>query len=218
MLGFVGMKAQLQALSQEDAATILIVRRIQKLGFKSPEILRKHFEDVGEVKGVHVAHSTVKTAPRVEGSDREPSYRQRPAALGFVVMHEPQHVEKILKEGPERTIQDVKVLVQAFERHDDVDGKDGSGDSDSEDGYEREGGRRAKRGARGRQATRGAGVRSRSMPRKSPRRVEESPLCPICGSTVASRFGVRICQVCKRGFVHVLEDRFASNKMPRRAY
>merc|ERR1719469_915237 len=111
------MKAQLQSLSQENTSAIVIVRRIQKLGFKSPEILRKHFEYVGEVKDVHVAHSTVKTMPRpTGGEDKEAAYRQRPAALGFVVMSSEQAVQTILAQGSERTINDVKVMVQAFER------------------------------------------------------------------------------------------------------
>lgn len=206
------MKAQLQALSQENTSAIIIVRRIQKLGFKSPEILRRHFEDVGEVKGVHVAHSTVKTMPRpLDGGVREPSYRQRPAALGFVVMTAAEAVEKILAEGSERTINDVKVLVQAFERHDEADGKDGSGVSHSGDEYESDGGQRR----RGRQAL-GHARGGRSSNRRE-RDLEDSPLCPMCGSTVVSRLGVRACQVCKRGFVHVLEDSFDVNKIPRRA-
>lgn len=115
-----GMKAQLQALSQENTAAIIIVRRIQKLGFKSPEILRKHFEEVGQVKGVHVAHSTIKSQPRnSDRGDNDANYRQRPAALGFVVMEEEEAVTKILAEGKERTIEDIKVMVQAFERHED---------------------------------------------------------------------------------------------------
>jgi len=206
------MKAQLQALSQENTSAIIIVRRIQKLGFKSPEILRRHFEDVGEVKGVHVAHSTVKTMPRpLDGGVREPSYRQRPAALGFVVMSAAEAVEKILAEGSERTINDVKVLVQAFERHDEADSKVGSGGSHSGDEYESDGGQRQRRGRQASGPARGGGSGNRRE-----RDLEDSPLCPMCGSTVVSRLGVRACQVCKRGFVHVLEDSFDVNKIPRR--
>jgi len=209
------MKAQLQALSQENTSAIIIVRRIQKLGFKSPEILRRHFEDVGEVKAVHVAHSTVKTMPRpVDGGARDTSYRQRPAALGFVVMCEEEAVQKILAEGSERTINDAKVLVQAFERHDDLDGK-GSGSSGDEND-----GEASRRSAKRQGSVLGRGGGGGGSRRE---RVEESPLCPFCGSTIATSLGIRTCQVCKRGFVHVLADSYGSNfapphKMQRRAY
>lgn len=189
-----GLKAQLQALSQEDTGSVLIVRRIQKLGFKSPDHLREHFKEFGEVKDVHVAHSTVKSMPRpLDGQDV--SYRQRPAALGFVVMASPEAAQKILAEGKEkeRDINGVKVLVQAFHRN-DVAEKDEDGQSGDE-AQARGGGRPGGRSGQGADGKPG-GARQRRE-----RDVDEdSPLCFICGSTIASHLGIVWCQVCRRGY------------------
>jgi len=209
------MKAQLQALSQENTDAIIIVRRIQKLGFKSPEILWAHFEKVGKVKGVHVAHSTVKTQPRTTDSSVEANYRQRPAALGFVVMEEAEAVTKILAEGKERTIEDSQVVVQAFERHEEDEGGEGGGGGkgrakgrgsgsssggEEEEGSQKKGRQKRKRGQQQQQGGGGQGRGGGGGGRRE-RDTEESPVCPWCGSTIAVFLGMTICQVCKRGSV-----------------
>mmetsp|Transcript_89749 Transcript_89749/g.253077 ORF Transcript_89749/g.253077 Transcript_89749/m.253077 type:complete len:269 (-) Transcript_89749:5-811(-) len=171
--GAMTMKAQLVALQQEDPATVFIVRRINKLGFQSPEYLKSYFESFGPVKQVHVSHSRVK-ANRQTGGDRSDAFwRQRPAALGFVVMESPSDTSRILEDS-EHTIGGVQVLVQVFRRHDPAE----NGASDNN-----KGGNKARREKRRRPPPADGGD-------------EDSPTCHGCGSTVAVNLGILACQVC----------------------
>mmetsp|Transcript_14297 Transcript_14297/g.40955 ORF Transcript_14297/g.40955 Transcript_14297/m.40955 type:complete len:187 (+) Transcript_14297:65-625(+) len=179
------MKAQLQALQRQDPASVFIARRINRLGFSSPEQLRAHFGRFGEVAVVHVAHSLVKSA-RPPGAGAE-HRRQRPAALGFVVMSSPEATERILEEGPEHVVNGVKVTVQAFHRHSEA--------LEAEEEEEDEGG--------GGQAAEEAGdLGCHAGSAASLQSGKTSPVCPVCGSTVAMHLGVTSCQVCKRWWAY----------------
>lgn len=120
------MKAQLQALQLEDPGTIFIARRINKLGFASAELLRMYFAHYGQVKGVYVSHSRVKSLRG--GNKRWPAnaqWRLRAAALGFVVMGGADAAQRILCEGPEHIINGVPVRVHAFHsRHMELEEED----------------------------------------------------------------------------------------------
>lgn len=108
------MKTQLQSLQSENPDRVFIARRINKLGFASPEILRSHFARYGQVKAVHVSHSRVKSQ-----NHRRPvevDWRLRAAALGFVVMESAESTAKILSMGLEHSVKGVKVVVQPFQR------------------------------------------------------------------------------------------------------
>lgn len=109
------MKGQLQALQEEDPATVFIVRRINKLGFSSAQLLRKHFERYDHVKHVYVSHSRVKS---VQSGDRRlqagARWRLRAAALGFVVMYSPEATARILSDGPEIDVAGCTVNVSGF--------------------------------------------------------------------------------------------------------
>lgn len=180
------MKAQLQALQLEAPECVLIARRIQRLGFSSPEKLRTHFESFGEVKSVHVSHSLVKSR-----RDSNTFWRQRPAALGFVVMSAASAAARILAEGPEHTVEDVKVTVQAFRRNSDV-AEEGGDDADqaSQPGQSTSS---ADTGAAVAHTGHSQGERSSEG--------QDSPVCPFCGSTIAVQLGMAVCQVCRRGVV-----------------
>jgi hypothetical protein len=110
------MKSQLQALQQEDCATIFIVRHINKLGFSSADKLRAHFGRYGEVKAVFVSHSRVKSLSVCRGREQ---CRLRAAALGFVVMTTPDATAWILQGGPEYMVNGVTVHVHPFHRRAD---------------------------------------------------------------------------------------------------
>jgi len=120
------MKAQLQALQLEDPATVFIARRINKLGFTSAEQLEAHFSKYGEVKGVYVSHSRVKSL-RTPGDRNmhDAHWRLRAAALGFVVMKLPEATAKILSEGSEHNVNGVTVRLQSFHRRNCADAAPG---------------------------------------------------------------------------------------------
>lgn len=116
------MKAQLQALQLEDPTTVFIARRINKLGFTSAEQLEAHFSKYGEVKGVYVSHSRVKSL-RAPGDRNmhDAHWRLRAAALGFVVMKSPEATTQILAEGSEHNVNGVTVRLQSFHRRNCAD-------------------------------------------------------------------------------------------------
>lgn len=115
------MKAGLQALQLEDPADVFIVRRINKLGFNSAEILKQHFGQYGKVKGVHVSHSRVKCMRTNELGATETHWRMRAAGLGFVVMTCAEATTRIFADGPEHEILGVTVQLQEFHRRTNVE-------------------------------------------------------------------------------------------------
>lgn len=104
------LSTSLQMLSREDADVLLIVRRINKLGFKAGRRLKQHFSQYGTVIRVLVAHSTCRP------SDSGSQARKRPSSLGFIHMAKPQDVAKILSMGSEHEVEGVCIRVQRFER------------------------------------------------------------------------------------------------------
>jgi len=106
------LSASLQILASVDPACLLIVRRINKLGFKAPRKLKQHFSTYGAVVRVLVAHSTVK-----QQGDPASRTRRRPSSLGFVHMALPSAIAEILKRGENQDIAGSVIRVQGFERY-----------------------------------------------------------------------------------------------------
>merc|ERR1719335_142857 len=73
------LRTHLSTLQNEDPMCVLIVRRINRLGFESDEALKEYFVKLGGVRHVLVAHSRVK-----------------PAGIGFVVMASQEETIKVL--------------------------------------------------------------------------------------------------------------------------
>jgi len=111
------MKLLLQALQHEDPASIFVCRKINTFGFKSPDRLRQYFSKYGQVKGVYVSHSHVKSMRMVPGKrESEIHSRLRAASLGFVVMSTAEAVKNILKDGPEHQVRGSTIRVSVFYR------------------------------------------------------------------------------------------------------
>lgn len=102
------MKTIFDVISMEDPGSVIIVRRINKMGFASQDILQKFFSRSGAVKGVHMAHSRVATRGKKAG------WRMRPASVGFVVMQSPITAARIITEGKERNVDGYQVILQPF--------------------------------------------------------------------------------------------------------
>lgn len=126
------LSASLQMLANVDPTCLLIVRRINKLGFKASRKLKQHFATYGAVVRVLVAHSTVK-----QQGDPSSRARRRPSSLGFVHMATPSAVAEILKLGENQDIAGSVIRVQRFERHGytslEADVEDDEADGDLEE-------------------------------------------------------------------------------------
>lgn len=102
------LRTHLSTLQNEDPMCILIVRRINRLGFESDEALQEYFTQLGGVRHVLVAHS------RVKPSAKRPLARVRPAGIGFVVMASREETIKVLS-IVDHVIRNVNVQVQRYE-------------------------------------------------------------------------------------------------------
>jgi len=105
------LRIHLQSLLNTDPGRVLLVRKINRLGFSSPDVLREHYSWYGEVERVLVAHSRVKSC-----ITQQQAYRLRPAGLGFIVMSRVEDARMILNAGVEQMVHGVLVRVQKFER------------------------------------------------------------------------------------------------------
>lgn len=118
------LSTNLRELDKMDAARILIVRRINRLGLESPTWLRAHFSQYGIVDKVLVAHSRGK--PTNTGTARV-----RTAGIGFIVMSKAEDVQAILSTGAEQAVNGVMISVQPYEvREDGATGEDTASNGD----------------------------------------------------------------------------------------
>jgi len=102
------LRTHLEALSSEDPGCILIVRKINRLGFESPGFLEQYFKQFGGVVRVYVAHS------RVKPSKQRPLPRVRPAGLGFVLMDSAATAAHAVASGP-HSINNVSIGVNVYQ-------------------------------------------------------------------------------------------------------
>lgn len=105
------LRSHLTELSTEDPGCIFITRRINKLGFRSREILHQHYSQFGEVSRVLVAHSKVKPF-----RDSSGQLCTRPGGLGLIVMRKASAVKKIIALGEEQMVAGHQIRIQCFER------------------------------------------------------------------------------------------------------
>lgn len=108
--GSVGsLRVDLERLREYNPDCCLIVRKIKTLGLESAQKMESHFEAIGEVAEVLVAHSYERPSPKRRNG------RVRPAALGFVVMATKEGCDRVIELGEHHSIGDIVVSVQKFE-------------------------------------------------------------------------------------------------------
>jgi hypothetical protein len=112
LIGSGSLRQDLELLRTRQPDHVIIVRKIKKLGFESPQLLDDHFSQYGEVKELLVAHSHIKP------SAKRPNGRVRPAALGFVVMATQEGAQNAFKAGAEQMINDMSIELASFESFD----------------------------------------------------------------------------------------------------
>jgi hypothetical protein len=97
------LKQVVSLMYKEDASCVLIVRRIQRLGFRSVPVLREYFQSILGcqcVKKVIVVHS------RSKGAADPSKGTVRPANMAFVLMERASDVDRALAQGPTVSISD----------------------------------------------------------------------------------------------------------------
>lgn len=110
------LRTHLRELQNIDHERILLVRKINRLGFEAPTILKCHYSHYGAVDRVLVAQSHVKSPTR-------PGLAcLRPSGLGFVVMVSSEDAQKVLSLGEEQVVQGVTIYTYAFEHRNEGEG------------------------------------------------------------------------------------------------
>mmetsp|Transcript_108857 Transcript_108857/g.209167 ORF Transcript_108857/g.209167 Transcript_108857/m.209167 type:complete len:581 (+) Transcript_108857:99-1841(+) len=133
------LRTHLRELQKVEPEKVVLVRKINRLGFESPAALRTHYSKYGKVEKVLVAHSHVKS------QNRRFAARLRPSGLGFVVMSKKEEADAILAEGPEQVVAGgpdhagAAIRVQRFQRRSE-DAKDGDLKLDDEEQDDQEDG------------------------------------------------------------------------------
>jgi len=112
----------LNELQEEEPDKIVIVRKINRLGFDSADILKEYFESFGPVKKVRLSNAHAK---QPGNSFR---FRVRPSGIGFLLFENAEDATRALAAGESQTIAGVEVFVRGFERR--------QGDSNSSNGDE----------------------------------------------------------------------------------
>lgn len=120
----------LNELEDEDPNCIVFARKIQRLGFDSDEILRKHYEQYGEVRKVLLsnAHEYSQCAENSAAA----GVRMRPSGLALILMADPKAAADIFAAGSFQRVQNVDVQVRRFERRSAKDEEDDISDDDDQ--------------------------------------------------------------------------------------
>lgn len=105
------LKDNLRQLSCLDPKSVILVRKISKLGLNSAQLLEIHFSRFGQVHKTFVSHSIEKP------SGRRVHPRWRPASLGFVAMASAEDAAKAMRHGSEQTVLGVSILLGSYEDH-----------------------------------------------------------------------------------------------------
>jgi len=122
------LASHLQELESEDSTCVLALRRINKLGFHSREILSQHFSSYGVVEKVLLSCSHEKpenTSCRV---------RLRPSGLGFLVMERVEDAEAIFAQGEVQHVGGVPIEVRRFRPRREMESSSKDSDDDSSSG------------------------------------------------------------------------------------
>jgi hypothetical protein len=102
--------SQLNQLQDEDPRQILIVRRINRLGFESASILEEHYARYGPVAKVLLSN------PHEKKAGANFPMRLRPSGIGYVLFETAEGAARALAEGETHTVAGVEISVRAFER------------------------------------------------------------------------------------------------------
>merc|ERR1719191_417058 len=94
----------LNELQQEDPGKILIVRKINRLGFDSAEKLKAHFEQYGHVDKVRLSNAHAKQP----GNFRS---RVRPSGIAFLLFEDSQDATRALDAGESQLVAGMEVFV-----------------------------------------------------------------------------------------------------------
>lgn len=103
--GPLNIATQLVALEGEDDDTVIVLRKIHKLGFDSADVLTRHYSAFGSVAKVLLSSTNEKL---------QRGMRSRPAGIGFVVFERSEDALAALAAGECQTVAGISIVVRPF--------------------------------------------------------------------------------------------------------
>mmetsp|Transcript_112492 Transcript_112492/g.363261 ORF Transcript_112492/g.363261 Transcript_112492/m.363261 type:complete len:306 (+) Transcript_112492:68-985(+) len=103
------MAERLNELQKENAACVIYVGYINRLGFSSAELLREHYEQYGPVVKVLLSNAHERS------TDGPFPQRVRPSRIGFILMEKPEDAARAIAAGETQIVSGVSVLIRNFE-------------------------------------------------------------------------------------------------------
>jgi hypothetical protein len=97
------LQQHLLLLQDADGQNVVTVRKIHRLGFAAPEILKSHYSKFGTVSAVHVPMPKAKVPKRAsKHSSGVLGNRLRPSPIGFIVMNNAADAQAVLAAGEDQ--------------------------------------------------------------------------------------------------------------------
>mmetsp|Transcript_121955 Transcript_121955/g.210851 ORF Transcript_121955/g.210851 Transcript_121955/m.210851 type:complete len:269 (+) Transcript_121955:40-846(+) len=107
---FLLIATQLRQLEEEDPRKLLVVRKINRLGFDSADILQEYFGQFGTVSKVLLSNKHEKQP----GSPFP--VRLRPSGIGYVLFDTVEGAAQALAKGAVQVVNGVEIAIRAFEK------------------------------------------------------------------------------------------------------
>lgn len=105
------LRDNLLQLSSFDPECVILVRKINRLGLNSPQLLEIYFSRFGPVERVLISHSIDKP------NEKRRHPRWRPAGLGFIAMRNAQDAAAAIGHASEHIVLGVHIVVAPYEDH-----------------------------------------------------------------------------------------------------
>jgi hypothetical protein len=99
----------LSELEFHDADCVIYLRGIHRLGFGSESILRKHYEQYGDVEKMFFSN-----AHELPLGSKRTQVRVRPSSIALLLMARPAEAEKALAAGTVQIVKGVPISVRKF--------------------------------------------------------------------------------------------------------
>lgn len=105
------LRENLLQVSSFDPECVILVRKINRLGLNSPQLLEIYFSQFGPVERVLISHSIDKP------NEKRRHPRWRPAGLGFIAMRNAQDAAAAIGHASEHIVLGVHIVVAPYEDH-----------------------------------------------------------------------------------------------------
>jgi len=114
-----GMGIILRKLAALDPARVVVIRKINRLGFNATKAIREHYLHHGRVDHVFVVRSSTKHTrdSRCPEEAAMSTRRIRPSGLGFIVMGSSPEAAAIVGAGSEQVVAGVRVSIVPYTPH-----------------------------------------------------------------------------------------------------